>query len=135
MPGPTNWPQTFSVVNTGTQAITTTTETVVATLNNVNSRGAGFGISLTGLVVCAVDAGTTVTTFRIRANSLTGSIVTGGTSAMGGIATDLTSIVAEVAGNDTTAVEFAGKTYVLTVQSTGAASNWNVTFARLNASS
>lgn len=132
MPGPTAWPQQFQVINTGAQTITTTSETVVATLAGVNSRSQGAQVSLFGACCFAVAAATTATTIRLRIGSLTGTLL-GAAQPIGSVAGQVTAADGAVAAVDTPAGEYAGQTYVLTVQATAAGANWNVTFASLQA--
>jgi hypothetical protein len=132
MPGPTVNNQIFSAVNSTTTTVTTTTETVVCTLSNLNSRGVGYPLAIEGFLTCAVSPLTTLTVARIRQNTLSGAIV-GSAANTGGIAGDLTSLSIVVNGIDQPAGEYAGQSYVLTVQATGAGANWNVTFAFLQA--
>lgn len=131
MPGPTAWQQIVPQVVTGAQVITTTAETVVATLLGVNSRGAGYPIYLTGQAVFVINAGTTQTFLRIRQGNLSGAIVGGQVSAAGGTAGGITQASGVVGGVFTPAQEVSGATFVLTVQATGAAANWDVTYAAL----
>lgn len=131
MSGPTAWPQVTQAIVTGSQAITTTAETVIATLTNVNSRGAGFSINLTGQAAFAVNASTTATTLRIRLGSVTGTLVGSAVIVSGGTAGDIADASGSVGGVFTPAQEIAGATFVLTIQATSAAANWNTTYARL----
>lgn len=133
MPGPTSFPQIAQTTNTGTQSITTTTETVIATLSNVNSRGSNYPINFNGSAVFAVQAATTAVTMRIRQGSLTGSIVGTAQQVSGGVAGDITAGDGTIGATLTPAAEVANATYVLTIQATAAAANWNVTYANLTA--
>lgn len=132
MPGPTAWQQQLQVVSLSTQAITTNTETVVATLGGVFSRSPGDPVFITGSAVFAVNASTTAVALRIRQTSLTGTSLCNVTVS-GGVAGDITSADGTVGAQDTPAGEYSNQTYVLTIQSTAAAANWNVTFASLQA--
>src|SRR5215469_10365587 len=123
MAGPTAWQQYASVVNTSTQSITTTTETVIATLAGINSRSPGQAIVFDGGAFFAVNASTTSTTLRIRQDSLTGSVV-GVAQVIAETAGTISQLVAAVAGQDTPSGEYAFKTYVLTIQAAAAAANW-----------
>lgn len=128
---PTPFPQIATATNTGTQAITTTTETVISTLSNVNSRGANFPVNLTGNAVFAVAAATTATVLRIRLGTVTGTIVGSQQTVSGGVAGDITFADGSVFAQYTPSGEMAGQTFVLTIQATGAGANWNVTSAQL----
>lgn len=132
MPGPTAWQQQYQVINTGTQTVTTTTETVVATLANINSRSPGAAISIFGNVCFAVQAATTSTTIRLRVGSVSGTLV-GSAQSIASVAGQVSGADGAVAATDTPAGEYAGQTYVLTVQAAAAGANWNVTFASLQA--
>lgn len=133
MPGPTAWPLTQQVIATGNQAITTTTETVIATLPNLNSRGSGYTIHFSGQAAFAVSAATTATTLRIRIGTVTGTIVGSAVIAAGATAGDLQDASGVVGGDYTPSQEIANATFVLTIQATAAAANWNTTYARLEA--
>lgn len=133
MSGPTAWPQIQSTFQTGTQAITTTTETVIATLSNINSRGSNFPINLVGSAVFAISAATTATTLRIRQGTVTGAVVGTLQVVTGGVAGDMNAGDGTVSATFTPSGEIANATFVLTIQATAAAANWNVTNAALTA--
>ena len=128
-------PVPFPIINTttnvGTQTIVTTTETVIATLTGVNSRGSNYPINLTGSAVFAVSALTTATTLRIRLGSLTGTIVGAAQIVQGGVAGDVNAADGSVVAQYTPAGELANQTFVLTIAATAAGANWNVTSAQL----
>ena len=128
---PTPFPQIATVSNTGTQSITTTAETVISTLSNINSRGANFPVNLTGSAVFAVAAATTQTVMRIRLGTVTGTIVGSPQTVEGGVAGDIAFADGTVFAQYTPSGEMAGQTFVLTIQATGAGANWNVTSAQL----
>lgn len=131
MPGPVAWPLLNTTTNTGTQSITTTTETVVATLTNINSRGSNYLINFQGSVVFAIQAATTSTTVRLRLGTVTGTIVGSAQVVSGGTAGTQTAGDGTVAGVFTPSQEVANLTVVLTVQAAAAAANWNVTLAQI----
>lgn len=133
MPGPTAWPQTVQDIVTGNQSITDTTETVIATLANINSRGSGYTIYFTGQAAFAVSAATTATTLRIRSGSLTGTLLGSAVIVSGGVAADETAASGVVGATLTPDLEIAGATFVLTIQATAAAAAWNTTYAQLQA--
>lgn len=133
MSGPTAWPQIQQVTVTGNQSITTTTETVIATLSNLNSRGSNYLVQFQGVATFAVSAATTATTLRIRAGSLTGTLLGSLVIAAGGVAGDIADASGVVGANYNPAQEFANATFVLTIQATAAAANWNTTFASFQA--
>lgn len=130
MPGPTPWQQTITVINSTSQTITLTTETVVATLTQVFSRSPGAPVNLNGYVLLAAGAGTTSCFIRVRQDSLTGTAVTGNPVPT---VTASTTVVLPIEVQDIPAGEYAGKTYVLTVQPQGATANSTVTLAVLTA--
>ena len=131
MPGPTDFPQILTTTSTATQAITTTTETVIATLTNINSRGSNFPINFTGSAVFVVQAATTLVTMRIRIGSVTGTVIGVAQPVAGGIAGDITNADGTVGAQFVPSAEVAGMTVVLTIQATAAGANWNVTYASL----
>lgn len=124
--------QFYTTTSTATQTITANTETVIATLAAVNSRSAGSSISLSGAALFVVQAATTITTARIRKDSLTGSVV-GVAQPIGGTAASQTGADIAIGAVDSPSGEIAGQIYVLTIQATSAGANWNVTFAQLQA--
>lgn len=124
MPGPTAWQQISYATNIATQAITTTNETVIATLAGLDSRQAGGPILLLGYAQFAVNASTTGVTLRVRQDSLTGSLVQAA-AAVAMTAATATFDQLNVLALDQPTGEYAGKTYVLTIQATAAAANWN----------
>lgn len=132
MPGPTAWAQQYQVINTSSQSVTTTTETVVATLSGVNTRSPGSPISLFGNVCFVVQAATTATTIRLRVGSVTGTVL-GQAQVIGSVAGQVSGADGAVGATDTPTGEYAGQSYVLTVAATAAGANWNVTFASLQA--
>lgn len=133
MSGPTAWPIIQNSFQTGTQAITTVTETVIATLANINSRGANFPINLTGNAVFTVSPLTTATTLRLRIGSVTGTLIGAVQATSGGVAGDVNFADGTVVATYTPTIEVAGLVVVLTIQATAAGANWNVTNAGLTA--
>lgn len=133
MTGPTAWGQTRQVIATGNQSVTDADETVIATLPNISSRGAGFTIHLNGQAAFAVSAATTATTLRIRLGTLTGTIVGSLVIASAATAADLKNASGVVGGDYTPDQEIANATFVLTIQQTAAAAAWDTTYARLEA--
>lgn len=132
MAGPTAWQQNLNTVNINAQSITTTSETVIATLSNINSRGSGGAIYFTASAVYAINASTTLTTLRLRVGTLTGTQLTsaavqGGTAGTQNNGDGTIGYLYQVAG------EVSGLVVVLTIQATSAAANWNVNFASLRA--
>lgn len=132
MPGPTAWTQNLQTFSFSAQTITANTETVIATLTGINSRGPGFPVLLNGWAAFVVQAATTSVTMRIRQDSLTGSVV-GAPGILAATAATTSQNTLDVTEVDTPAGEYAGKTYVLTVQAAAAGANWNVNAATLQA--
>jgi len=126
----TSWPQTYTSSVTADTAVTTTTETVVATLSGVNAPGPGATIRLTGTVQMTYGTATTAMTPRIRRGTdATGTLVGEGnplTGAAGNTAPTTLEVV-------DTPGEVANQSYVLTVQQTAATGNGSVLQATLNA--
>jgi hypothetical protein len=126
MPAPVN--VHTSVVTTG-QAVTTTSETVVATLAGLNvdriQRRVGFG----GLVNILVGTGGTSVTVRVRRGSVSGAVV--GVAQGQAVAAGSTYSIAVDALDEPG--EVAGATYVLTVAVAAATANSTVNYAHLAA--
>lgn len=132
MAGPTAWQQTVSTQSVSVQSITTTTETVIATLSGIFSRSPGAPVNLTGNAVFSVNASTVSTTMRIRYQTIAGTAIVAVIVA-GGPAGDLTAGDGTIGVTDVPLGEYANQQYVLTIQATGAVANWNVNFASLQA--
>ena len=131
MPGPTEFPQILQTNNTGTQSITTTTETVIATLTNINSRGSNYPINLAASAVFAINASTTSVTMRLRLGTVTGTVIGAAQVVSGGVAGDISAGDGSIGATYTPSLEVAGLTVVLTIQAAAAAANWNVTYANI----
>lgn len=130
MSGPTAWQQTSVLDVIGNQSITTNTETAIATLAGINSRGVGVPIKLLGTAAFAVSALTTAVTLRIRPDSITGTALATVT-VEGGTAGDIADATGVIAAEDTFSGEYCNKSYLLTIQSANAGANWNVLNASL----
>jgi hypothetical protein len=130
MSGPTAWQQTVTADVIGNQSITTTAETVIATLAGVNSRSVGANIKLLGTVSYAIDAAATSVTLRIRPNSISGTALAT-TLVEAATAATLTDATGVIVAEDVFAGEYCNKTYVLTIAAAAAAGNWNVLNASL----
>jgi hypothetical protein len=110
--------------------LVTTAETVVATVTGVSTGQAGQFVDLTGDFNITLGTNTTAVTVRVRRDSLTGTLV--GEATPEAISTAAGSAERHhVFFQDANAGEFLGRTYVLTVQQTGASANGNVTDAGL----
>lgn len=113
-------------------AVTTTAETVLATVNVGSTNGAQVQVTLEGLVVLTTGTATTGVTVRLRRGTdATGTVVatTGVETAIGAAgSTDPYPIQAVDTPGDV-----GGQSYALTVQQAAATGNGSVTFASLNA--
>ena len=112
--------------------LTTTAETVVATLTGIATQRPGQTIALRGDYTVTSGTSTTAFTHRIREDSLTGAIVseaqTVQISTAAGSSEDHEYTVTHAPTGDIT-----NKSYVLTVAQVGAAANGSVTHAHLTA--
>lgn len=112
--------------------LTTTAETVVATLSGVGTSQPGQTVALRGQYQITLGTGTTAVTTRIRRDGLTGTLVGEGNpeqiSSAAGSTEEHYLEVEEVSPG-----EFSGRTYVLTVAQTGASANGTVIQAELAA--
>lgn len=127
----TAWPRYYGVDNPNTTTLTLTTETVVATLPNVDSGGPGATVRLFGTIRAAIGTTGNRLEFRIRRGVDATGVQVGGlltTSAGAG-----SEVTVSGAMHDTPAGELANATYVLTAVQTGATANGSVFFAHLEA--
>lgn len=132
MAGPLPWSLSTFAYGTANQAVTGSTELVVVTLTGVNSRGFGSNINLNGWIVDTTGTTTTAVVIRVRQDSLTGSVVgVAETSTIIGAAGSTDPYTIEV--QDSSAAEYANKTYVLTVQHTGGGTGGSVVASALSA--
>ena len=121
----------FDTYVTADTALVTTAETVVATLTGVATNRPGQTLNFTGSVTLVAGTSTTAFTFRVRADSLTGTVI--GEAPVDAIEVAVGSVETHTIDvTDTAPGEFSGRTYVLTVQQTGAAANGNVSQAALH---
>lgn len=123
---------TVSVEVTADTTMTTTTETVIATLTGVSTSGPGRKIQLRGEAKITTGASTTALNLRIRRDSLTGTVVDESNPVQVEAAAGSTEdhdIVAE----DIPSGEIFNATYVLTAQGTGSAANNTCVYAYLEA--
>lgn len=123
---------TISTENSDDQTITTTTETVIATLTGVSTSGPGRTVRLKGEVKMTTGTATTALTPRIRRDSLTGAITHDATPEQVEVAAGLVESHDIVTG-DTLAGEVFNATYVLTIQQTAATADGTVHYAYLEA--
>jgi hypothetical protein len=132
---PSSFKQTVQNTNLSTQTITTTTETVIATLAGVTNWSPGAPVILAGYAFFAINASTTSTTLRIRSGSLSGAVIGAQAAVLAETAGTISQAPLEIATVDNVTGEYGSQTYVLTIQAAAAAANWNVTIAQLTATS
>jgi hypothetical protein len=122
----------FNTYTSADTTLTTTAEAVVATLSGVSTNQPGQTVALRGSYRVVTGAGTTALTGRIREDSLTGTVV-GDAGAVQIEAAAGSTEDHDVYVESQAPGEFSGKTYVLTVQQTGATGNGTVQAAGLEA--
>lgn len=121
-----------SSYNTVDTTLVTTAETVVCTLSTVSTTKPGQTVKLRGVVTLVTGGSTTALTLRVRADSLTGSVI--GEAPVDAVEAAAGSVEThEIYVEDTAPGEVQNKTYVLTVAQTGAAANGSATSASLYA--
>jgi|SRR5688572_2866812 len=124
--------QTVSTEVTSNVTLTTTTETVVATLSGVSTSGAGRKIQLKGHAKITTGANTTALNLRIRRDSLTGTVVDESNPVQVEAAAGSTEDH-EIPAEDVPTGEIFNATYVLTAQQTGASADGTAVYAYLEA--
>lgn len=117
----------YSATATADTTITTTTETIAATITGLSTPRAGCKVQLTGTAQVTTGGSTTALTLRWRRGSTITDTVVGEANATqidaaAGSTSDETLICEDTPG------DVAGQTYVLTVQQTGAAANGAINF-------
>lgn len=121
---------TYSTIVETDTAVVTTAETVVATLTGVSTYGPNRTVKLTGEAVFTTGTATTALTWRVRRDSLTGTLVHEANAvqveAVAGSTEDH-----DIYAEDPRAAEIANATYVLTVQQTAATANGSALRASL----
>jgi hypothetical protein len=119
-----------STYNTVDTPLVTTTETTVATLSTVSTQRPGQTVCLTGHLTLTTGTNTTAMTIRVRADSLTGTVV--GEAPVDAIEAAAGSVETHsIYVEDSAPGEVQNKTYVLTVQQAGATANGTVSAASL----
>ena len=123
---------TLSVQVTADTTITTTAETVLATLSGVSTPRPGLKVVLTGFAQITTGGSTTALTFRVRRGTaitdpLVGEANPEQIEAAAGSTEGHTVVFEDTPG------EVAGQSYVLTAQATAAAANASGVFASLKA--
>jgi len=126
MPSPVN---VATVAATGSQTITTTTETVVATLSGLNTDRSQSRVALTGVVNITVGTGGTSVTLRVRRASVYGAVVGSALSHTVAAGSNYSLAVQALDAPG----EVAGATYVITVAVTAATGNSTVNYAYVGA--
>lgn len=125
-------PQTLNTQVTADTVITTTVETVVATLSGVSTPRSGVKVVLAGMCQVTSGGSTTALTPRIRRGTdATGVLVGEGNPLPLATAAGSTEELA-IQCEDTPG-EVAGQSYVLTVQQTGAIANGSAIYADITA--
>lgn len=121
----------FNTVELSNDTITTTTETVVATLSGITT-GRKKDVNLKGWFQLTTGTNTTAVTARIRRGTdITGTLVGEANPVTVGAAAGSTEQF-DIAGIDA-GVDLSGGTYVLTCQQTGASANGSALAAQLEA--
>lgn len=102
--------------------LVTTAETVIATVAGVSTYRPGETLQIKGSATITNGTNTTALTFRVRRDSLTGTVVNNADPVQIETAA-ASSEDHDVSCEDSPAGEIANGTYVLTVQQTGASAN------------
>jgi hypothetical protein len=119
-----------STYNTVDTPLVTTAETVVATLSTVSTNKPGQTVNLRGVFTLTTGASTTALTIRVRADSLTGSVI--GEAPVDALEAAAGSVEThDIYVEDSAPGEVQNKTYVLTVAQTAASTNGTVSSASL----
>lgn len=124
--------RTVSTEVTANTTITTTAETVVATLSGISTSGPGRTIRLKGQAKITTGGSTTALNLRIRRDSLTGTVVDESNIVQIEAAAGSTEDH-DIAAEDIPSGEVFNATYVLTVQGTGSAADNTCLYAYLEA--
>lgn len=122
----------FSAYSGTDTSLVTTAETVIATLTGVSTNQPGQTVALRGQATITLGTGTTAIALRVRRDSVSGALVGEPTPDQIETAAGSTE-THDIYVEDQNAGEFAGRTYVLTAQQTGASGNGNALQASLAA--
>lgn len=122
----------YSTQVTADTTLTTTSETVVATLSGITTSQAGQTIALRGQATITTGGSTTAITLRVRRDSVSGTVVGEAIADQIEAAAGSTE-THDIYAEDTTRGEGSGFTYVLTAQQTAAAANGSALQASLEA--
>lgn len=117
---------------TADTTLVTTAETVIATLGGIGTSAPGRSVKLTGEATITTGTNTTALTFRIRRDSLTGTVV-GEANPVQIEAAAGSSEDHDIEVVDTPTGEIYNATYVLTVAQTAASANGSAIRAFLKA--
>lgn len=123
-----------AIENATNTTITTTDETVVATLTGVSNGKAGGPLNFHGFAKITTGANTTALNLRIRRDSVTGTEVTESNIVQIAAAAGSTEQI-NIDGEDPLTGEVVNATYVLTAQATAATANATCVYAYLVAES
>lgn len=123
---------TVSTENATNTTLTTTAETVVATLAGASTSRAGKAVRLHGMVKLTTGAGTTAVNLRIRRDSLTGTEVAESNVVQVEAAAGSTEDH-DISADDGANGELYNQTYVLTAQQTAATGDGTAVYAYLRA--
>jgi hypothetical protein len=129
---PVPWSRIYAVSVTADTTVTTTTETVLATVSGVSTDGPGQRVRVTGWAQVTPGTGTTSLTLRIRR----------GVDATGALVGEANAVAAAVAAGSAREIDLeaidvlgdvAGQSYVLTIQQTAATANGTVLQSQIRA--
>lgn len=124
--------RTYTSETSANTAVVTTAETVVATLSGLSTYKPGEPILLRGECQFTTGANTTGLTFRIRRDSLTGTVVNEANIEQVEAAAGSTESH-DIQCDDQFSGEVANQAYVLTVEATAASANGSALYAYLSA--
>lgn len=127
MPG-----MTVSTEVTANTTLTTTSETVIATLTGVSTSGPGRTVRFQGFAKVTTGGSTTGLTLRIRRDSVSGTIVDEDNVTQISTAAGSTEDHS-ISADDVLTGEIFNATYVLTAQQAAAAANGTALYAYLKA--
>ena len=112
----------YSNQNASDVTLVTTTETIIATVSGVSTYKPGEKLLIAASATITNGTNTTALTFRVRRDSITGTVVNNADPVQIETAAGSTEDH-ELVCEDNLSGEIANATYVLTVQQTGASAN------------
>lgn len=124
--------KTVSVENAVNTTLTTTSETVIATLTGVSTSSPGRTVRFKGMAKITTGTAATALNLRIRRDSLTGDEVTESNVVQVEAAAGSTEDH-DISGDDPRDSEVFNATYVLTAQQTAATGDGTAVYAYLAA--